>query len=70
MILCKEEKEFLMSDDEDKPKALEKKEPYKVDSKFLWPHGITPPLKNVITKRFRKILRKDVDEAKQIEQEV
>jgi TATA-binding protein-associated factor Taf7 len=32
----------------------------KVDKKFIWPHGITPPLKNVRKRRFRKTLKKKV----------
>jgi TATA-binding protein-associated factor Taf7 len=70
MILCKEDKEFLQSDEEDKTKVLKKKEPNKVDKKYLWPHGITPPLKNVRKRRFRKTLRKKYVEAPEIEKEV
>lgn len=70
MILCKEDKEFLQSDEEEKTKVFKKKEPNKVDKKYLWPHGITPPLKNVRKRRFRKTLRKKYVEAPEIEKEV
>jgi len=70
MILCKEDENFLLSDDEDKTKVYKKKEPNKVDKKYLWPHGITPPLKNVRKRRFRKTLRKKYVEAPEIEKEV
>lgn len=70
MILCREDEEFLLSDEDDKTKVFKKKEPNKVDKKYLWPHGITPPLKNVRKRRFRKTLRKKYVEAPEIEKEV
>lgn len=70
MIICKENEEFLLSDEEDKTKVYKKKEPNKVDKKYLWPHGVTPPLKNVRKRRFRKTLRKKYVEAPEIEKEV
>jgi len=70
MIICKEDEQFLVSDEEDKSKVFKKKEPNKVDKKYLWPHGITPPLKNVRKRRFRKTLRKKYVEAPEIEKEV
>lgn len=70
MIICKENAEFLVSDEEDRTKVFKKKEPNKVDKKYLWPHGITPPLKNVRKRRFRKTLRKKYVEAPEIEKEV
>lgn len=70
MILCKEDDNFLLSDDDDKTKVFKKKDPNKVDKKYLWPHGITPPLKNVRKRRFRKTLRKKYVEAPEIEKEV
>lgn len=70
MIICKEDEEFLMSDEDDKTKVFKKKEPNKVDKKYLWPHGVTPPLKNVRKRRFRKTLRKKYVEAPEIEKEV
>jgi transcription initiation factor TFIID subunit 7 len=38
--------------------------------KYLWSHGITPPLKNVRRKRFRKIVRKKTVDYADIEKEV
>lgn len=70
MIICKENEEFLLSDEDEKTKVFKKKEPNKVDKKYLWPHGITPPLKNVRKRRFRKTLRKKYVEAPEIEKEV
>ncbi|CAG2101025.1 unnamed protein product [Medioppia subpectinata] len=40
------------------------------DKKFLYPHGITPPLKNVRKKRFRKTLKKKYVDFPEIEKEV
>ncbi|XP_050424901.1 transcription initiation factor TFIID subunit 7 isoform X2 [Adelges cooleyi] len=70
LILCKENEDFLLSDEEDKSKVLKKKEPNKVEKKYLWPHGVTPPLKNVRKRRYRKTLRKKYVEAPEIEKEV
>jgi transcription initiation factor TFIID subunit 7 len=38
--------------------------------KYQWPHGITPPLKNVRRKRFRKVARKKMVDYADIEKEV
>lgn len=71
MIICREDEDFLLSDEDDKTKVFKKKEPNnKVDKKYLWPHGVTPPLKNVRKRRFRKTLRKKYVEAPEIEKEV
>ncbi|KOC67187.1 Transcription initiation factor TFIID subunit 7 [Habropoda laboriosa] len=56
--------------DEESPVRQKKKDPNKVDKKFLWPHGITPPAKNVRRRRFRKTLKKKYVEAPEIEKEV
>ncbi|KAL4233942.1 transcription initiation factor TFIID subunit 7 [Mactra antiquata] len=40
------------------------------DKKFVWNHGITPPLKNVKKKRFRKTLKKKYMDQPDIEKEV
>lgn len=40
------------------------------EKKFLFPHGITPPLKNVRKKRFRKTLKKKFVDYPEIENEV
>lgn len=68
MLLCKEEDD--QSVDEDSPQKLKKKDPNKVEKKYLWPHGITPPTKNVRRRRFRKTLKKKYVEAPEIEKEV
>jgi len=69
MMICKEEDDQTTTDEES-PSKHKKKDPNKVDKKFLWPHGITPPLKNVRKRRFRKTLKKKYVEAPEIEKEV
>ncbi|XP_071564301.1 transcription initiation factor TFIID subunit 7 isoform X1 [Temnothorax nylanderi] len=69
MLLCKEEDDHTATDEES-PVKQKKKDPNKVDKKFLWPHGITPPAKNVRRRRFRKTLKKKYVEAPEIEKEV
>ncbi|XP_012254497.1 transcription initiation factor TFIID subunit 7 [Athalia rosae] len=69
MVICKEEADQPTTDEES-PVRQKKKDPNKVDKKFLWPHGITPPAKNVRRRRFRKTLKKKYVEAPEIEKEV
>ncbi|KAG5333831.1 TAF7 factor, partial [Acromyrmex heyeri] len=69
MLICKEEEDHTATDEES-PVKQKKKDPNKVDKKFLWPHGITPPTKNVRRRRFRKTLKKKYVEAPEIEKEV
>lgn len=69
MMICKEDADPIPSDEEDKNKP-KKKDPTKVDKKYLWPHGVTPPMKNVRRRRFRKTLRKKYVEAPEIEKEI
>lgn len=69
ILICKEEDDHT-TPDEESPVKTKKKDPNKVDKKFLWPHGITPPLKNVRKRRFRKTLKKKYVEAPEIEKEV
>ncbi|XP_041987937.1 transcription initiation factor TFIID subunit 7-like [Aricia agestis] len=69
MMVCKEEPDQTPAEEE-LPVKNKKKDPYKVDKKFLWPHGITPPTKNVRKRRFRKTLKKKYVEAPEIEKEV
>lgn len=69
MMICKDEPD-QPSTEEESPTKNKKKDPYKVDKKFLWPHGITPPTKNVRKRRFRKTLKKKYVEAPEIEKEV
>lgn len=68
MLLCKEEVDEPPSTDEESPQK--NKNPHKVDKKYLWPHGITPPCKNVRKRRFRKTLKKKCVEAPEIEKEI
>ncbi|KRT79844.1 hypothetical protein AMK59_8336 [Oryctes borbonicus] len=67
MLLCREDDDSTA--DEDTPQK-KKKDPNKVEKKYLWPHGITPPTKNVRRRRFRKTLKKKYVEAPEIEKEV
>ncbi|XP_043286458.1 transcription initiation factor TFIID subunit 7 [Venturia canescens] len=69
LMICKEEDDQSQTDEES-PVRQKKKDPNKVDKKFLWPHGITPPAKNVRRRRFRKTLKKKYVEAPEIEKEV
>ncbi|KAK9511515.1 hypothetical protein O3M35_000154 [Rhynocoris fuscipes] len=69
IMICKEEDDQTTTDDES-PSKHKKKDPNKVDKKFLWPHGITPPMKNVRKRRFRKTLKKKYVEAPEVEKEV
>ncbi|XP_018331888.1 transcription initiation factor TFIID subunit 7 [Agrilus planipennis] len=69
IFICKEEDDQTTTDEES-PQKSKKKDPNKVDKKYLWPHGITPPTKNVRKRRFRKTLRKKYVEAPEIEKEV
>lgn len=69
MIICKEEPD-LPTVEEESPNKNKKKDPNKVDKKYLWPHGVTPPCKNLRKRRFRKTLKKKFVEAPEIEKEV
>ncbi|XP_055383075.1 transcription initiation factor TFIID subunit 7 [Condylostylus longicornis] len=68
IMICKEEPDSPQ--EEESPNKAKKKDPNKVDKKFLWPHGVTPPCKNVRKRRFRKTLKKKYVEAPEIEKEV
>lgn len=68
MLMCKEGEGW--SDDEEGSPVKKKKDPNKVDKKYLYPHGIGPPLKNCRKRRFRKTLKKKYVEAPEIEKEV
>ncbi|KAJ6625442.1 Transcription initiation factor TFIID subunit 7, partial [Pseudolycoriella hygida] len=70
MIICKLEPDVPSAAEEESPNKNKKKDPNKVDKKFLWPHGITPPCKNLRKRRFRKTLKKKFVEAPEIEKEV
>jgi len=56
MMVCTEKEE-----PEEESKPVKKKDGVpKVDKKYLFPHGVTPPLKNVRKRRFRRTLKKKV----------
>lgn len=71
MLICHEgdpsEDEELPSPTKLKAKA---KDPNKVDRKYVFQHGVVPPLRNCRKRRFRKTLRKKHVEAPEIEKEV
>lgn len=69
LLICKEEPDLPVVEEES-PNKNKKKDPNKVDKKYLWPHGITPPCKNIRKRRFRKTLKKKFVEAPEIEKEV
>ncbi|KFD49456.1 hypothetical protein M513_09641 [Trichuris suis] len=48
----------------------ESSDPKKREKQHQWPHGITPPLKNVRKRRFRKTLRKKYMDAPELEKEL
>lgn len=64
MMICKEEV------DAEQPELDEGKKGKDRDKRFLCPHGITAPLKNVRKKRFRKTLKKKFVDVPEIEKEV
>ena len=71
LLVCKEGEGF--SDDEEPASPVKKKkqlDAYKVDKKYLYPHGVAAPLKNCRKRRFRKTLKKKYVEAPEIEKEV
>jgi len=74
MLICKEGDFDDDEDEEEREEAASKKakknDPNKVDKKYIWKHGLCPPLKNCRRRRFRKTLRKKFVEAPEIEKEV
>ncbi|XP_064490004.1 transcription initiation factor TFIID subunit 7-like [Ornithodoros turicata] len=68
MMICKEEDDLPKTDDEESPKKKDKKD--NKDKKYQHPHGITPSLKNVRKRRFRKTLKKKYVDFPEIEKEV
>lgn len=69
MMICKYEPD-QPGVEEESPAKTKKKDSFKVEKKFLYPHGVTPPTKNVRKRRFRKTLKKKSAEAPEIEKEV
>lgn len=71
VLICKEEPfGDPVTGELESPQKNKKKDPNKVDKKYLYPHGITPSLKNVRKRRFRKTLKKKNVELPEIEKEV
>lgn len=68
LMVCKEEDDLQKTDDEESPKKKDKKDAK--DKKYIQPHGITLPLKNVRKRRFRKTLKKKYIDFPEIEKEV
>lgn len=69
IMIAKEEEEVPTTEDEESPKK-EEKDRTKAEKKNLCPHGISPSLKNVRKRRFRKTLKKKYVDAPEIEKEV
>ena len=69
LLICNKGEDFDDEEDANSPE-MKKKDPNKVDKKYLYPHGISPPLKNCRKRRFRKTLRKKYVQAPEIEKEV
>ncbi|XP_014665003.1 PREDICTED: transcription initiation factor TFIID subunit 7-like [Priapulus caudatus] len=67
MVICKETFDQSSQDEDGTGRKRDKK---KEDKKYLWNHGITPPLKNVRKRRFRKTARKKYIEQPDVEKEV
>uniref|UniRef100_G3MNC9 TAFII55 protein conserved region domain-containing protein n=1 Tax=Amblyomma maculatum TaxID=34609 RepID=G3MNC9_AMBMU len=77
LMICKEEdagedeeakKAAAAADDEESLRKKERKDAK--DKKYQHPHGITPSLKNVRKRRFRKVLKKKYVDFPEIEKEV
>lgn len=66
MLICGMDDE----DDSDVVEPNQAKRKDNKDKKYQYPHGITPPLKNVRKRRFRKTLKKKYQEQPDIEKEV
>lgn len=77
IMVCKEDdggedeearKAAAALDDEESPRKKDRKDAK--DKKYQQPHGITPSLKNVRKRRFRKVLKKKYVDFPEIEKEV
>ncbi|GAB6027283.1 transcription initiation factor TFIID subunit 7 [Chamberlinius hualienensis] len=69
MLMCKEDDDS-QTEEEEPINKKDKKEVLKAEKKYHYPYGITPPLKNVRKRRFRKTLKKKYVDAPEIEKEV
>lgn len=70
LLICKEGNGEFNDEEEDSSLVKKMKDPSKVDKKFLYPHGLAPPLKNCKKRRFRKTLKQKYVEAPETEKEV
>lgn len=61
---------YFSSDEESPSNIPSKEDKKKILKKYLYPHGLTPPLKNARKHRFRKTLPKEFVDLSEIEQEV
>ncbi|GFY43182.1 transcription initiation factor TFIID subunit 7 [Trichonephila inaurata madagascariensis] len=66
-IMIAQEGEAVKSDEEVSPK---KKDKDNKDKRYMLPHGVTAPLKNVRKRRFRKTLKKKYVDLPDVEKEV
>lgn len=66
IMVCKEEAEEVKPEESEEIKKTKDGK----DKRYLYPHGITAPLKNIRKKRFRKMLRKKYIDFPEIEKEV
>ncbi|XP_021360235.1 transcription initiation factor TFIID subunit 7-like isoform X2 [Mizuhopecten yessoensis] len=66
ILICSYTDEETSQDENESPKKKEKDK----NKKYHYPHGVTPPLKNVRKRRFRKTLKKKYMEQPDIEKEV
>ncbi|CAL1277452.1 unnamed protein product [Larinioides sclopetarius] len=65
-IMIAQEGDAVVTDEEVSPKKKEKDK----DKRYMLPHGITAPLKNVRKRRFRKTLKKKYVDLPDVEKEV
>ena len=70
LLICKEGNGQFNDEEEESSLVKKLKDPNKVDKKYVYPHGVAPPLKNCKKRRFRKTLKQKYVEAPQTEKEV
>lgn len=71
LLICKDPEDLESSSDEDTFRSLDYFKRQQLQTKrFQYPHGLTPPLKNVRKRRFRKTARKKYVDPPEVEIEV
>lgn len=70
ILICKEGEESESESADVTSPNKKKMEQKKADKKYMFMHGLCPPLKNCRKRRFRKTLKKKFVEAPEIEKEV